>query len=111
MRIIVGKFREEKIIIKVWIFVIFLFVGLLIYFQVGEKNQIFNTRKSVENIAIEKVQKESGQNVDAPLGIVNTYEIEIENLSGGENCLAFFVRHQYVKVFIDEELVYLLAAP
>lgn len=110
MRIIVGKFREEKIIIKVWSFVILLFVGLLVYFQVGEKNQIFNTRKSVENVAIETVQKEVNENIDAPLGVVNTYEIEVENLSGGENCLAFFVRHQYVKVFIEEELVYLLAA-
>lgn len=111
MKIIVGKFREEKIIIKVWIFVIFLFTCLLVYFQVGEKNQVLNTRKSAENIPIENVQKDLNESADAPLGIINTYELEIENLTGGENCLVFFARHQYVKVYIEDELVYLLAAP
>ena len=111
MRIIVGKFKEEKIIIKVWIFVVFLFVGLLIYLQVGEKNHIFNIRKSIENITMENVQKVSGENINAPLGIVNTYEIEIGNLSGGENSLAFYTRHQYVRVYIEDELIYMLTAP
>ena len=111
MRNIVGKFREEKIIIKVWLFVILLFISLLVYFQVGEKNQIFNTRKSADNISIENVQKNIDENIDAPLGIVKKYEIELENLSSGENCFAFFIRHQYAKVFIDDELTYLLAAP
>ena len=73
MRNIVGKFREEKIIIKVWLFVILLFVSLLVYFQVGEENQIFNTRKSADNISIENVQKNIDENIDAPLGIVKKY--------------------------------------
>ena len=57
MRIIAGKFREEKVIIKVWILVMILFLGLLVYFQVGEKNQIYNQRKSADNVYIEEVQK------------------------------------------------------
>ena len=111
MRNIVGKFREDKIIIKVWLFVILLFISLLVYFQIGEKNQIFNTRKSADNISIENVQKVIDENIDAPLGIIKTYEIELENLASGENCFAFFIRHQYAKVFIDDELTYLLDAP
>lgn len=111
MRIIVGKFREEKVIIKVWSGVMILFLGLLIYFQIGEENQIFNTRKSADNISVENVEMSSNYDIEAPIGIVNTYELTVNNLAGGENCLAFFARHQYVKVFIEDELVYLLSAP
>lgn len=111
MRIIVGKFREEKIIIKVWILVLLMFSGLLVYFQVGEETNVFNTRKSVDTIAVEAVQEEGIADVQAPIGVVNTYELEIDQLTGGENCLAFYVRHQYVTVSIDGEVVYVLNAP
>ena len=111
MKIIVGKFREEKVIIKVWILVVLMFCGLLLYFQVGEKNQIFNTRESAENIIIKEVERRGETNAETPSGIINTYELEIDDLAGGENCLAFFVRHQYVKVFIEGELIYSLSAP
>ncbi len=111
MRIIAGKFREEKVIIKVWIGVMLLFLGLLIYFQVGEENQIFNIRKSADTVSVADVEASTGSGMEAPIGVVNTYELTVDNLAGGENCLAFYVRHQYVKVFIDNELVYLLSAP
>ena len=111
MRIIIGKFREEKIIIKVWILVLLMFLGLLVYFQVGEETNVFNTRESVDTIAIEAVQEEGIADVQAPIGVVNTYELEIDKLTGGENCLAFYVRHQYVTVSIGGEVVYVLNAP
>lgn len=111
MRVIAGKFREEKIIIKVWIGVILLFLGLLAYFQIGEENLIFNARKSAETIYSEQVQRVDGVDVDAPIGVVNTYELQVNRLTEGENCLAFYVRHQYVTVFIDGEVVYMLTAP
>lgn len=111
MRIIAGKFREEQIIVKVWIGVILLFGGLLIYFQTGEENLIFNARKSADSVYIEKVQREDTLDAEAPIGVVNTYELEVDSLTGGENCLAFYVRHQYVTVSIDREVVYMLTAP
>ena len=111
MRIIVGKFREEKVIIKVWILVILMFLGLLVYFQVGEEINVFHTRKPVDTIEVDAVQNERVTDVEAPIGVVNTYELKIDKLIGGENCLAFYVRHQYVTVSIDGEVVYVLNAP
>lgn len=109
MKIIAGKLREEKVIIKVWILVLLLFAGLLVYFQVGEKNQIMNIRKTADSIYIEDAKKNVETDIEAPLGIVNTYEIAVGDLDRGENCLAFYVRHQYVKVCIEDEIVYYLA--
>lgn len=110
MNFIAGKLREEKIIIRVWILVILMFSALLVYLQFGEKNQIYNTRKIEKNAYLEKADKQAETDTEAPIGVVNTYKWKIEDLAGGKNCIAFFVRHQYVNVFIEEELVYSLMA-
>ena len=111
MKVIAGKFREEKIIIKVWIIVMLMFTGLLSYFQMGEENQLINQRKIDENIYSQETEKIVGEDIEAPLGIVKNYKIQLGELENGENCLAFYVRHQYVKVTIEGEVVYLLKAP
>ena len=110
MSIIAGKFREEKVIIKIWVLVVLLF-GLLIYFQAGEGRVVFNTRESAEQVYVKEAQWKEVPDIQSPIGVVNTYELEIDSLSGGENCLAFYVRHQYVTVTIDGEVVYMLTAP
>ena len=110
MKMIAGKFREEKVIIKVWILVILMFLGLLVYFQVGEEINVFHTRKPAQKVHIEEVQKRESTDSETSAGNTSIYELEIDSLTGGENCLAFYIRHQYVKVYIDDELIYALTA-
>lgn len=111
VKVITGKLREEKIIIKVWILVMIMFMGLLIYFQIGERNQLINQRKIGDSVYIEQAERNIKDDIEAPLGIVKKYKVNVGNMDRGENCLAFYVRHQYVKVTIDDEVVYLLNAP
>lgn len=43
---------------------------------------------------------------DTPVGVVKVYRFPIENLKPDDNCLAFYVVHQYVDVYMEDELIY-----
>lgn len=83
-------------------------LALLVFLDITQKNQIIRTRMN-QGFQIVKLANETEiQDENTPVGYKKEYILEAGNISESENCLAFYVVHHYVQVYIDNELVYSL---
>ena len=87
-----------------------LFLIFFIYMGLNENVSVYRARGShayalVEDYSMQKIEDET-----APAGIRKIYEWTLQPVDRTENCLCFYVVHQYVEVYYDGELMYSLMA-
>ena len=108
MKKILLRLKNDKALIFLWGIVLLLFIGICGFIEIYEEeneihNRISKQKKVIENISVSEFKDET-----APVGVRQEYRWELQSLTENENCMAFYVRHQYVKVYFDEELIYQL---
>lgn len=85
---------------------VLLFFLFFIYILFCERTNIYQTRKHNSNSQVASVSVEETLDSDTPLGFKTTYRFQIASFEQTENCLAFYLVHQFTEVYFDDELVY-----
>lgn len=104
------KLRLRYVATAVYSIVALFFLIFFIYMGMNENVSVYRERGShayalVEDYSMQKVEDET-----APAGIRKIYEWTLQPVDHTENCLCFYVVHQYVDVYYDGELMYSLTA-
>ena len=79
---------------------------LILYLGVLEKPDLFKARKDYNYREVMGYQIEERSNEEAPVGVEKVYSWTLDEVKKEDNCLAFYVVHQYVDVYFDDELLY-----
>lgn len=79
---------------------------LMLYLGILEKPDLCKVRKESDFRTITDYHIEEQRNVEAPVGVEKVYSWTIDEVKPEDNCLAFYVVHQYVDVYFDNELLY-----
>ncbi len=83
---------------------------LLLYIGIREQPDIYEARteSGFRQITDYTVKKYSSK--EAPVGIIKEYTYILDSVEKEDNCLAFYVVHQYVDVYLEDELIYHLGS-
>ena len=108
MKKILLRLKNDKALIFLWGIVLLLFIGICGFIEIYEEENVIHNRISKQKKVIENISMSEVEDETAPIGIRQEYRWVLEPLTENENCMAFYVRHQYVKVYFDEELIYQL---
>lgn len=92
---------------KIWLLPVLFWValcGLLLYFSVtGNVDHVsLRTEPGLQELSYEVWQE---PDPDSPIGLTREYHIQLEEDPDRGDCLAFYTVHQYVEVYIGQELV------
>lgn len=79
---------------------------LLTWLGIKEQPDIYQERGEYGYREITGYQVESRSDVHAPVGVVREYSWTFEDVRRQDTCIAFYVVHQYVDVYFDDELMY-----
>lgn len=104
----IHKFELEKIAKILFAVVVLVTMLFLLYIALFEKIDIYQARK---HTGYEVIQHPSSKKIidkDKPLGMYTQYSWTQKKVLEGQNCLAFYVVHQYVEVYFDGKLMYSL---
>lgn len=93
-----------------WVFgcVALLFVVLFAVISQFENNQVINHREDTFLIPVENYTMELVEDPNAPQKVHNVYTWILSEEQSQQECLGFYLVHQYADVYIDDELVYSL---
>lgn len=85
-----------------------LFISFMIYMSLCEENALYSARAGQSYDAVEDYTV--GEIIDdlAPVGIRKEYRWTLDTINTNDNCLAFYLVHQYAEVWFDGELMYSL---
>lgn len=103
-----NHWNREKSVNFIYGIAIFLVFGVLLYLGISDNNEITAKRENAGCQIVEDYQVIQTEDADAPIGVHKEYSWVMPQRQQGECCLAFYVVHQYVHVYLDEELVYSL---
>lgn len=81
---------------------------LLAYFGITENIEVFSGRHNTGYREFKDYTYREIQDEKATIGIKKEYSWRLTETPKGDTCLAFYVVHQYVEVFIDGKVVYSL---
>ena len=95
-------------ILWLYFMVVFCAFALLTFFMSNQKNEVFQKRTVQGYRITEEVRYQETEDEKAPAGIKKEYILEPGQIDESENCLAFYVVHHYVQVYVEDELVYSL---
>lgn len=98
----------HKMVFPIYLVVLCCTALLLIHLGVDHHNDVIQLRKDTGYRSIKELSYTEEKDSDAPAGVQKEYILEIDDLEGGENCLAFYLVHSYAQVYIDDEMVYSL---
>ncbi|MGF0018882.1 diguanylate cyclase [Sporofaciens sp. SGI.106] len=98
----------HKMVFPIYLVVLCCTALLLIHLGVDHHNDVIQLRKDTGYRSIKELSYTEINNFDAPAGIQKEYILNIDNVEGGENCLAFYLVHSYAQIYIDDEMVYSL---
>ena len=87
---------------------VLLFALFFLYMVFFEKTNIYQTRDYHDHTPVSNVSVSEVIDTDTPLGLKTTYKFTIDSLEETENCLAFYLVHQFAEVYFDDTLVYSL---
>ena len=85
-------------------FVFFIYMSLCENVSVYQARP-FHTMHTVQDYTVETVYDET-----APAGVRTVYRWTLESDSHTENCIGFYLVHQYADVYYDDEMMYSLTA-
>lgn len=96
--------RFAYLFIAILYFVFFISIACL------EKVDIYSARTFTSHNVISDITSETIEDSEAPIGKKIEYRFTIKNVEDADNCLAFYLIHQYVDVYFDNTLVYSLSS-
>lgn len=79
---------------------------MLLLISVNEKRERYQARADLGYQTIEAYDCVEAEDPDAPVGIKKIYTWTLPEKIKGDTALAFYFVHQYVCVYLDDELVY-----
>ena len=88
--------------------VLIIFICFFVYMIIFENVSVYNLRETSSYYTVENIEETVITDSSAPAGIKKEYKWKMEDMYTNENCLAFYVVHQYVDVYFDDELIYSL---
>ena len=100
------KKNGVSIVTIVYIISVLLTLGMMLYLGIREKPDIYKARADRNFRKIENYQLDEQSNEDAPVGVEKVYMWTFDYADPEDTCLAFYVVHQYVDVYFDDELQY-----
>lgn len=83
-----------------------LFIMFFIYILFFERTNIYQARNYDSHSSVADVSVTETPDPETPLGFKTTYRFQIDSLDDTENCLAFYLVHQFAEVYFDNTLVY-----
>lgn len=104
--------KKNKISIRTILYCICMLLALLLllYLGIWEQPDLYEARTEHGYRKIEDYTVEKCTNEETPLGIEKVYTFSLNSVEKEDNCLAFYVVHQYVDVYFDDELMYHLSS-
>lgn len=102
---------KEKIFRKIPVFYLILLcitLAMLAFLDITQKSELVQNRTNQRYRIITVSSYQEIESSKAPAGLKKEYILKPGAISKNENCLAFYVVHHYVQVYIDEELIYSL---
>lgn len=105
-----SKIKFRNMAVAIYSIAVVLFLFLFIYMGLSENVFIYKTRESHTYTEIVDYNTEEIVDDTAPAGVRRAYKWLLYNPDSSEKCLCFYVVHQYVQVYLEEELVYSLTA-
>lgn len=88
-----------------YIALLFVFIMLLLI-GLGEKTDKFEERKGLDYETVEGYESSVREEADTPLGMEKIYTWTLPEAIKGDTSLAFYYVHQYVRVYIENKLVF-----
>lgn len=98
----------QKVTVIAYIVVFLLMTAFSIYMTFGESNKVYKARTVEQCEILKDYTKTTVEDSSAPAGLRNEYRFILSDINAMKDCLAFYVIHHYVQVFIDGDLVYSL---
>lgn len=98
--------KFHKIIVRSYYVVGFCMLMLLIYLGYCQKDDVFEKREAQGYEILTNVQYSEEKDDTAASGIRKEYTLELEGVKENNRCVAFYLVHHYVQVYVGEELVY-----
>ena len=102
------KSRIERSSVMAYVLVSALFVLFFVYAGVFEKNSVYEARDSRAFTPVTDYSVKELPDPQAPAGIRREYSWALGDVGTGEDCLGFYLVHNYAQVYFDEELLYRL---
>ena len=102
------KIKDYTIAKISYIVVAVLFIAFFIYISIFEKTSVYQSRKEPSETVIDQITVAEIEDESVPVGIRKEYTWVMNEENMEDGTLAFYVVHQYVQVYIDDELVYSL---
>lgn len=100
------KRRKNRTLKIVYGISVFLVTVLMLWLGIMEQPDLFEKRNVSRYRTVSGYLHEEEKREDTPVGVVQVYRFPLENLKPDDECLAFYVVHQYVDVYLDNELLY-----
>ena len=88
------------------------FFGLiLLYFLAVPNRSVYQDRQVSGLAVLQPVSRQEHPEPDAPLGTAVEYRFDLSEISVHDPHFAFYVTHQYARVYLEEELLYSVEYP
>lgn len=104
------KRKFDTIIYVLYAICVIMVVSFFIYISINLKNNIYADRLKENFREVKEYLVLNKQDKNTPLGVKKEYKIQVGGISRGGGSLVFYTVHQNVKVYIDNQLVYILSA-
>lgn len=98
--------RIKRTAMVLYFVTLFITILLLLMIGINEKSETYQTRNDLDSVKVEKYQCQEETDADAPVGIRKIYTLTLPENIQGDISLAFYFVHQYVRVYLEDELVY-----
>lgn len=85
-----------------------LLLGMLLYFGIIDNVSVFQAREDTKSCMITDYQCREIEDKDTPIGVKKEYSWTMEQIENGDVYLSFYVVHQYIDVYFNDELMYSL---
>ena len=102
------KSKIQRSAVAVYILVSALFLLFFIYIAVFENTDVFQARDPRPYTVVTELSEMEIVDSSAPVGLSREYSWTLGELDAGENCLGFYLVHQYAQVWIEDQPVYSL---
>lgn len=102
------KNRHSQLFPRIYAGIFVCMIILLIYLGINQRSAVAQKNPSIESRRVQNVTCTEILDDSAPAGLRREYILEDIQKEQSNDCLAFYLVHQYAQVYIEDELVYSL---
>lgn len=102
------KSKLQAIPAVFFIIVAVLFVALFLYIGTCDRITVQETREPCAHYIKDNISVQEISDPAAPIGVCREFRWTLDKVQGDDATLAFYLVHQYARVYLDGELVYSL---